>query len=58
VALHPGTVATRLSARFAKTGLDVQSPQMAAMLILTMLDRLTPESTGEFFDQRGRPIIW
>ena len=58
VALHPGTVATSLSERFAKQGLTVQSPDTAAMRILTVLNRLTPTSSGEFFDQRGRPIIW
>lgn len=58
VALHPGTVATRLSARFAKSGLEVQSPDTAAMRILAALDGLTAESSGEFFDQRARPIPW
>ena len=58
VALHPGTVSTRLSARFAKAGLEVQSAETAAMRILTILDTLTPASSGEFFDQRGRPVPW
>lgn len=58
VALHPGTVATRLSARFTKSGLDVQSPETAASRILATLDTLTPASSGGFFDQRGRPIAW
>ena len=58
VAMHPGTVATPLSARFAKPGLEVQSPDTAAMRILTVLNMLTPQSSGDFFDQRGQPIIW
>ena len=58
VALHPGTVATSLSARFAKSGLEVQSPDTAAMRILAVLDGLTAESSGEFFDQRARSIPW
>jgi NAD(P)-dependent dehydrogenase (short-subunit alcohol dehydrogenase family) len=58
VALHPGTVATSLSERFAKAGLEVQSPDTAAMRILTVLNRLTPEYSGAFVDQRGRPIVW
>ncbi|MGB8694491.1 MAG: SDR family NAD(P)-dependent oxidoreductase [Steroidobacteraceae bacterium] len=58
IALHPGTVATPLSARFAKPGLEVQSPDTAALRILTVLNTLTAESSGEFFDQRGRPIVW
>ena len=58
LAIHPGTVATRLSQRFAKSGLEVQSPEIAAMRILTVLDMLTPALSGEFFDQQGRPIAW
>jgi hypothetical protein len=58
VALHPGTVDTPLSARFAKPGLEVQSPDTAAKRIVTLLDTLTPASSGEFFDQRGRLIAW
>jgi NAD(P)-dependent dehydrogenase (short-subunit alcohol dehydrogenase family) len=58
IALHPGTVNTRLSARFAKPGLEVQSPDAAAERIVTLLDRLTPVSSGEFMDQRGRLIVW
>jgi len=58
VALHPGTVATPLSARFAKSGLEVQSPDTAAMRILAVLDGLTAESSGDFFDQQGRSIPW
>ena len=58
VAIHPGTVATRLSARFAKSGLNVQSPETAAARILKVLDALSPESSGRFFDQHGQPIPW
>lgn len=58
VALHPGTVATPLSARFAKSGLEVQSTDTAAMRILVVLNGLTAESSGDFFDQRARSIPW
>jgi NAD(P)-dependent dehydrogenase (short-subunit alcohol dehydrogenase family) len=58
VAIHPGTVATRLSQRFAKSGLDIQSPEAAATRILTVLDTLPPNASGGFFDQHGRPIAW
>jgi len=58
VALHPGTVATPLSACFAKSGLEVQSPDTAAMRILAVIDTLIPGSSGEFFDQRARSIPW
>lgn len=49
VALHPGTVNTRLSASFAKTGLDVQTPELAAERLLDVINRLTPADSGGFF---------
>jgi NAD(P)-dependent dehydrogenase (short-subunit alcohol dehydrogenase family) len=58
VALHPGTVETRLSMNFAKAGLEVQSPDDAAKHILNLLDALTPMTSGEFMDQKGRAIPW
>ena len=58
VALHPGTVNTALSAPFAKTGLDVRAPDMAAGELLTSLGGLGPEHSGGFYDQRGEPIPW
>lgn len=58
VALHPGTVETRLSTNFAKSGLEVQSPDEAAERILAVLDALAPEASGGFLDQKGRPIAW
>lgn len=58
VALHPGTVETRLSKHFAKSGLEVQSPEEAAKRILAVLDALAPTASGGFLDQRGRPIAW
>lgn len=58
VALHPGTVATGLSERFAKTGLTVQTPAQAAAAILETLDRLEPAQSGSFLDRLGAPIPW
>jgi NAD(P)-dependent dehydrogenase (short-subunit alcohol dehydrogenase family) len=58
LALHPGTVATRLSQRFAKSGLEIQSPETAATRILTVINMLTTGSSGGFFDQQGRSIAW
>ncbi len=58
VAIHPGTVATRLSERFVKSGLEVQSPETAAARILNVLDTLTPASSGGFFDQMRRVVAW
>jgi NAD(P)-dependent dehydrogenase (short-subunit alcohol dehydrogenase family) len=58
IALHPGTVATALSAPFSAAGLEVHSPQAAARHLLTVIDRLTAESNGGFFDWRGEPVPW
>ncbi|MEQ9126150.1 MAG: SDR family NAD(P)-dependent oxidoreductase [Alphaproteobacteria bacterium] len=58
VALHPGTVASRLSAPFAKSGLDVRPPGEAANELLDVIGRLTPAMSGGFFDQHGEAIPW
>ncbi|MDE2335530.1 MAG: SDR family NAD(P)-dependent oxidoreductase [Rhodospirillales bacterium] len=58
VALHPGTVATTLSAPFAATGLEVHTPAAAAHHLLTVLDGLTTDANGGFFDWRGLPVPW
>ena len=58
VVLHPGTVDTGLSAPFAKTGLEVRSPQEAAAQLLQVLDGLEPRHSGGFFDWRGEPVPW
>jgi NAD(P)-dependent dehydrogenase (short-subunit alcohol dehydrogenase family) len=58
VALHPGTVATPLSAPFAKTGLEVHEPGAAAQHLLAVIDRLGAGSSGGFLDWRGQAVPW
>lgn len=58
VALHPGTVATRLSQPFSKSGLDVREPAVAASELLEVINRLGPADSGGFFDHRGQSIVW
>ena len=58
VALHPGTVATPLSAPFSKTGLAVQTPAESAARLLAVVDGLAPASSGGFFDQHGEVLPW
>ena len=58
VALHPGTVETKLSAPFARSGLNVRPASEAAADILRVIERLTPDQTGGFFDQNGQPIAY
>ena len=56
VALHPGTVATKLSKPFAKAGLEVRTPAEAAARLLVVIDALTPERTGLLIGPAGEPI--
>lgn len=58
VALHPGTVATPLTAPFAKAGLDVQTPEESARRLLAVVDRLSAEASGRFYDHRGERLPW
>ncbi|WAJ30342.1 SDR family NAD(P)-dependent oxidoreductase [Antarcticirhabdus aurantiaca] len=57
VALHPGTVATRLSDPFAGQR-DRLSPDAAAAALLETLDGMTPERTGTFHAYDGSSIAW
>jgi len=58
VVLHPGTVDTPLSRPFAKAGLQVRPPAVAAQELLAVLDALSPAQTGLFFDHQGQPVPW
>lgn len=58
VALHPGTVESRLSAPFGKAGLDIRSPADAAWRLLGVIAGLTPADSGKFLDYRGEPLPW
>jgi NAD(P)-dependent dehydrogenase (short-subunit alcohol dehydrogenase family) len=57
-AWHPGTVATALSAPFQAAGLEVHTPADAARHILAVLDQLTADANGGFFDWRGQTVPW
>lgn len=56
-ALHPGTVATPLSDRFAANR-ERLKPDEAAEKLLSVIDGLTPEDTGGFFAYDGSAIPW
>ena len=58
VALHPGTVATALSAPFAKTGLQVLTPDHAAARLLGVIDSLQAADSGGFFNHDGSTLPW
>ena len=58
VAMHPGTVATALSSPFAKTGLDVQTPEQCAGKLLAVIDGLAAKDSGGFFNHDGTELPW
>lgn len=58
VALHPGTVDTGLSKPFARAGLDVRPPEVAAADLLRVVDGLGEGSSGRFFDHQGLEVPW
>lgn len=58
LALHPGTVASPLSAPFGKAGLTVRPPaEAAAVLVRVMLGAGTP-GEARFLDYAGADIPW
>lgn len=57
VCLHPGTVETQFTARYAGRHKTVPSWEAAANLV-NVIERLTVEQTGGFFDYAGRKIPW
>ena len=58
VALHPGTVDTALSKPFAKAGLKLRSPEVAATELLAVLAGLEPAQTGALVDYQGKVLPW
>ena len=58
VALHPGTVATDLSAPFRGTvsAEKLFTPDVSARHLLAVIDGLTPADSGGFFAWDGQPI--
>lgn len=57
VCLHPGTVETPFTAKYAGRHKTVPAAQAASNL-LNVLDSLTPAQTGKFFDYSGAEVPW
>ena len=57
VALHPGTVETPFTAKYAGRHKTVPADEAAANL-LAVIDSLTPDQTGGFYDYAGKEIVW
>jgi len=58
VALHPGSVATKLSAPYGRKDLELRQPLDAARELLGVLDRATPENSGLMLDYAGERLPW
>lgn len=56
-ALHPGTVATPFTAEYAKRHSTVP-PSEAAQNLLSVIDGLSLDDTGGFFDWSGAVVPW
>lgn len=57
VALHPGTIETPLTRKYAR-GRYTASTETCARDLLGVLARLTPEQSGGFFDYAGEAAPW
>ncbi|WP_171234903.1 SDR family NAD(P)-dependent oxidoreductase [Ruegeria sp. HKCCA6837] len=57
VALHPGTVKTAFTQKYLNRHPAVE-PEVAAQNLLSVINGLTPEDTGGFFDWAGQPVPW
>jgi NAD(P)-dependent dehydrogenase (short-subunit alcohol dehydrogenase family) len=55
--LHPGTVETPFTAEYAGRHRTVPADE-AARNLLAVLDGLSPQDTGRFFDYAGDPVPW
>ncbi|MEO0944581.1 MAG: SDR family NAD(P)-dependent oxidoreductase [Pseudomonadota bacterium] len=57
VCLHPGTVATPFTANYAGRHKTVPASE-AATNLLSVIDSLTIDQSGGFFDFAGKSIVW
>jgi len=57
VCLHPGTVETPFTAAYAGRHRTVPAAEAAANLV-SVIDTLTPEHSGRFYDYAGAEIPW
>lgn len=57
VALHPGTVETPFTSKYVARHASVPADQAAARLVAVM-DGLTPDQSGGFYDYSGAVLPW
>ena len=58
VALHPGTVKSKLSEPFQKINLKIQNPEESAKNLIKVINILDYEQTGKFLNWDGSEIPW
>lgn len=58
IALHPGTVDTNLSRPFSSNQKNIFSAEDSALKMIDVINKLTLESTGGFFDWNGKKVPW
>lgn len=60
VALHPGTVISRLSEPFLTPAYKkrVLTPEECAKALLAVIIQMQPENSGQFYDWQGQRIPW
>ncbi len=57
VALHPGTVETEFTAKYAGRHKTVSAAESAANL-LKVIEKISPDQSGGFYDYAGQEIVW
>lgn len=57
VSLHPGTVKSPLTEAYLGRHPSV-TPEESAENLLSVIDGLSPDDSGDFFDWAGKPIPW
>ena len=55
-ALHPGTVATEFTRNYPNH--EAVPPENAARNLLNIIEKLSPEDSGHFFDWAGKEVPW
>ncbi|MCK8464071.1 SDR family NAD(P)-dependent oxidoreductase [Aliiroseovarius sp. S1339] len=55
-ALHPGTVATEFTRNYPNH--DAVPPAQAAYNLIDVIEQLSPEDSGHFFDWAGKEVPW
>lgn len=58
ITMHPGTVATSLSAPFASSSHPPDEPALAATRLLSVIEQTRPIDSGQMLDYTGSPVSW